>query len=236
MNRKLVSAVVTIALLSPLSAFAGTMGGGATLPEQMTQEITLAAQLSKEAETVRLEIQKVYDAAQNLQQVPNQLWQQGVQYLKQLVQLNGQAQSLGLAGQNLSSQFEQEYPSYSTQAQATQQQYEQWANAFNNEVAGSLQADHLSLSQFQSEQQALQTIESEPVSGRLQALEVGNQIAATTATEIGQLGAIVAKQQKSQAAYEEQVSQTKVDNLKAEEKFNQIQQNAAQSVLNNPNG
>ena len=149
MNRKLVSAVVTIALLSPLSAFAGTMGGGATLPEQMTQEITLAAQLSKEAETVRLEIQKVYDAAQNLQQVPNQLWQQGVQYLKQLVQLNGQAQSLGLAGQNLSSQFEQEYPSYSTQAQATQQQYEQWANAFNNEVAGSLQADNLSLSQFQ---------------------------------------------------------------------------------------
>ena len=236
MKKQLLKISIAVALMVPLPAFAGALTGGANLPEQIVQEATLVQQYAKQVEMVKMQIQQVYDAAQNLQQVPNQLWQQGQQYLNQLVNLTGQVQSLGLAGQNLSSQFEQEYPAYSTQAQATQQQYQQWANSFNNEVAGSLQADNLSLSQFQSEQQALQTIEGEPVSGRLQALEVGNQIAGTTATELGQLGAIVARQQKSQGAYQEQMSQSKVDDQKAEETFNQIQQNAAQSVLNNPNG
>lgn len=233
--RKLKFALLA-ALFAPASAFAGALDGGANLPEQIVQESTLVQQYAQQVETVKMEIQQVYDAAQNLQQVPNQLWQQGSQYLDQLVNLTSQAQSLGLGAQNLSSQFEQEYPGYSSQSLATQQQYQQWGNSFNNEVAGSLQADNLSLGQFQNEQQALQTIQDEPVSGRLQALEVGNQIAGTTATELGQLGTLVARQQKSQAAYQEQMSQSEDNNQKAEEQFTSIQQSTAQSVINNPNG
>lgn len=236
MKQNLLKIAVALTLLPPLPAFAGTLTGGANLPEQIVQEATLVQQYAQQVETVKMEIQQVYDAAQNLQQVPNQLWQQGTQYLNQLMNLTSQAQSLGLGAQNLSSQFTQQYPGYSTQGLATQQQYQQWGNSFNNEVAGSLQADNLSLGQFQNEQQALQTIQNEPVSGRLQALEVGNQIAGTTATELGQLGTLVARQQKSQAAYQEQMSQSKDNDQKAEEQFTNIQQSTAQSVLNNPNG
>lgn len=232
--------VLKFALLAAIftpaaSAFAGTLTGGANLPEQIVQEVTLIQQYAQQVETTKMEIQQVYDAAINLQHVPNQLWQQGSQYLGQLANLTSQAQSLGLGAQNLSSQFTQQYPGYSTQGLATQQQYQQWGNSFNNSVAGSLQADNLSMGQFQNEQQTLQTIQNEPVSGRLQALEVGNQIAGTTATQLGQLGVLVAKQQKSQGAYQEQMSQSKDNNQKAEVNFNTIQENAAQAVMNNPN-
>lgn len=232
MKHQLWKMAVAITLLAPLPAFAGTLTGGANLPEQIVQEATLIQQYAQQVEMVKMQIQQVYDAAQNLQQVPNQLWQQGSQYLGQLVNLTSQAQSLGLGAQNLSGQFTQQYPGYSTQGLATQQQYQQWGNSFNNEVAGSLQADNLSLGQFQNEQQALQTIQNEPVSGRLQALEVGNQIAGTTATELGQLGTLVARQQKSQAAYQEQMSQSKDNNNKANEEYSKMQMNAAQSVTN----
>jgi P-type conjugative transfer protein TrbJ len=236
MKQHILKLAVILTLLAPVSAYAGTLTGGATMPEQIVQEATMIMQYAQQVETTKMEIQKVYDAAQNLQQVPNQLWQQGAQYLGQLANLTSQAQSLGLGAQNLSSQFVQQYPGYSTQGLATQQQYQQWGNSFNNEVAGSLQADNLSIGQFQTEQQALQTIQNEPVTGRLQALEVGNQIAGTTATQLGQLGVLVARQQKSQGAYQEQMSQSKDNNQKAEEKFTSIQQNTAQNVMSNPNG
>jgi P-type conjugative transfer protein TrbJ len=236
MKQHVLKLAVILTLLAPVSAFAGTMTGGATMPEQIVQEATMIMQYAQQVEGVKMQIQQVYDAAQNLQQVPNSLWQQGSQYLGQLVTLTSQAQSLGLGAQNLSSQFTQQYPGYSSQGLATQQQYQQWGNSFNNSVAGSLQADNLSMGQFQNEQQSLQTIQHEPVAGRLQALEVGNQIAGTTATQLGQLGVLVAKQQKSQGAYQEQMSQSKDNNQKAEEKFTSIQQSTAQNVINNPNG
>jgi P-type conjugative transfer protein TrbJ len=213
--KALLLSISTALCLSPALAFAGTATGGATLPEQIVQEGTAVEQLAKQAESVELQIQKVYDAAQNLEQVPNQLWQQGVQSLAQLAQIADQANGLSMAGQNISSQFAQQYPQFSPQSQATIAQYQQWSQNLLNTIQGALATQNMSAQDFQSNAQALQTIESEPVSGRLQALQVGNQIAGNLATSIQQLGQMVATQEHAQDAYmasREKVQDAEVEN------------------------
>lgn len=199
--RTLVISIVSAIAFSPAAAFAGAATGGATLPEQIVQEMTEVQQLSKQAESVRLEIQQVYDAAQNLAQVPNQMWQQGAQSLAQLANIANQAQGLSMAGQNIVSTFAQQYPGFNSQAQATIQQYQQWSQNTLNSIQGALATQNASAQDFESNAQALQTIEAEPVSGRLQALQVGNQIAANAATSLQQLGQMVATQEHAQDAY-----------------------------------
>ncbi len=200
-TRLLVISIASCLAFSPALAFAGTMTGGATLPEQIVQEMTEVQQLSKQAESVQLEIQQVYDAAQNLAQVPNQLWQQGAQSLAQLADIANQAQGLSMAGQNIASTFAQQYPGFNPQAQATIQQYQQWSQNTLNSIQGALATQNATAQDFSSNAQALQTIEAEPVSGRLQALQVGNQIAANMASSMQELGQMVATQEHAQDAY-----------------------------------
>lgn len=220
--RKAIQLAVLMALSgAPAAAFAGAATGGATLPEQIVQEVTEVQQLAKQAESVELQIQKVYDAAENLAQVPNQLWQQGSQDLAQLSQIAQQANGLSMAGQNISSQFAQQYPQFSAQSQANIAQYQQWSQNTLNSIQGALATQNMSAQDFQNNAQALQTIESEPVSGRLQALQVGNQIAANMATSLQTLGQMVATQEHAQDAFEAQETQRQSAATSDNEKWQQ---------------
>lgn len=227
--RTLVVSIAYALAFSPALAFAGTMTGGATLPEQIVQEMTEVQQLSKQAESVQLEIQQVYDAAQNLAQVPNQLWQQGAQSLAQLADIANQAQGLSMAGQNIASTFAQQYPGFNPQAQATIQQYQQWSQNTLNSIQGALATQNATAQDFSSNAQALQTIEAEPVSGRLQALEVGNQIAANEATNMQELGQMVATQEHAQDAYLAQQASAQQANKENDEQWKQSTMNAINS-------
>lgn len=199
--RKQVSLALMLGCGIPVFAFAGTMTGGATMPEQIVQEGTAIEQLMKQAEAVQLQIQQVTDAAQNLEQVPNQMWQPAANDLAQLSQIESQAQGLSMAGQNISSTFAQQYPQYSSTSNSTIGQYQQWSQNLLNSTQGALATQNMSTQDFQSNAQALQTIESEPVSGRLQALQIGNQIAGNTAASLQQLGTMAAAQMHAQDAY-----------------------------------
>lgn len=217
--RTLVISIVSAIAFSPAAAFAGAATGGATLPEQIVQEMTEVQQLSKQAESVQLEIQQVYDAAQNLAQVPNQLWQQGAQSLAQLANIANQAQGLSMAGQNIASTFAQQYPQFNPQAQATIQQYQQWSQNTLNSIQGALATQNATAQDFENSAQALQTIEAEPVSGRLQALEVGNQIAANAANSLQELGQMVATQEHAQDAYLAQQASAQQANKENDEQW-----------------
>ncbi|MGC9217487.1 P-type conjugative transfer protein TrbJ [Acidithiobacillus sp.] len=220
--RKGIPLMVLMALTgAPAVAFAGAATGGATLPEQIVQEGTEVEQLAKQAESVELQIQKVYDAAQNLAQVPNQLWQQGVQSLAQLASIANQANGLSMAGQNIASQFGQQYPGFNAQALATVQQYRQWSQNTLNSIQGALATQNMSTEDFQTNAQALQTIEAEPVSGRLQALQVGNQIAANEATSLQELGQMVATQEHAQDAYLAQQASARQATVENDEQWKQ---------------
>ena len=232
MKKLKMSIAVSLALVCggvPVLSDAGTLTGGATMPEQIVQEGTAIEQLMKQAEAVQLQIQQVTDAAQNLEQVPNQMWQPAAQDLNQLAQIESQAQGLSMAGQNISSTFAQQYPQYSSTSASTIGQYQQWSQNLLNSTQGALATQNMSTQDFQNNAQSLQTIENEPVSGRLQALQVGNQIAGNVATSLQQLGTMAAAQMHAQDAYMANRQQSQNASVSNNQKWATTTEQAVQS-------
>ncbi len=188
MNTILISAIA-FALLAPTSALAGTMTGGATLPEQIFQEITAAESLVKQAESVQMQIQMVYQQAMNLKNLPTQMWSSVQGDLNNLTNIAGQAQGLSYASQNIASQFTQTYPAASSIGNNYGQQMQTWTTNTNGQIQSMLTQNGLTADQFSSQQSALQGIQnaSQSAGGRMQVLQAGNQIAGMEVNQIQQL-------------------------------------------------
>ena len=188
MNTILISAIA-FALLAPASALAGTMTGGATMPEQIIQEITAAESLVKQAESVQMQIQMVYQQAMNLKNLPTQMWSSVQGDLNNLTNIAGQAQGLSYASQNIASQFTQTYPAASSIGNNYGQQMQTWSTDTNGQIKSMLTQNGLAADQFSSQQSALQGIQnaSQSAGGRMQVLQAGNQIAGMEVNQIQQL-------------------------------------------------
>ena len=147
-----------LALSSPL-AFAGAMTGGANLPEQIVQEVTLTQQLSSQAQSLVQQIDQYQNMVQNMATLPQSLMGQINGALDGLVNLTSQAQTLSMSGQNLSSQFAQLQTGQSqTNADAYTNDYAQISSNLAQVDNNALQAANLNPSNFATTAQAQQAI------------------------------------------------------------------------------
>jgi P-type conjugative transfer protein TrbJ len=192
--------------LTPASALAGTMTGGATFPEQIVQEVTEVQQLAQQAQQVQEQIQMVYQQAMNLKSLPTQMWSSVSGDLNNLVNIAGQAQGLSYASQNLASQFTQTYPAAASIGNNYGQQMQTWTTDTNGQIQSMLQQNQLQANQFASQQAALQAIQnaSQSASGRMQVLQAGNQIAGMEVNQIQQLQQEIMAGNSAMGAYEAQ--------------------------------
>jgi P-type conjugative transfer protein TrbJ len=198
--KKLVLTSVVLGILgSPVCAFAGTATGGATLPEQIVQEVTAVQQKAEEVSQLEQQIQMYENMVTNTAEIPNQLWQQMTQPLSQLAQVVSQGQALALNAQNIGQQFQQMYAGF--QPGASLSDYQNWVQSNNDQIQGALATQNLSVADFQNQAQSLQTIEGESPSGRAGLLNVANQIAAVEAGSLQQLGTMTAAQEHAQDNY-----------------------------------
>ena len=192
--------------LAPASAFAGTLTGGATMPEQIVQEVTAVQQLAQQAQEVQQQIQMVYNQAMNLKNLPTQMWSSVSGDLNNLVNIAGQAQGLSYASQNLASQFTQTYPQASSIGNNYGQQMQTWTTDTNGQIQSMLQQNQLQANQFASQQSALQAIQnaSQSAGGRMQVLQAGNQIAGMEVNQIQQLQQEIMAGNSAMGSYEAQ--------------------------------
>ena len=192
--------------LAPASAFAGTLTGGATMPEQIVQEVTAVQQLAQQAQQVQEQIQMVYQQAMNLKSLPTQMWSSVSGDLNNLVNIAGQAQGLSYASQNLASQFSQTYPAASSIGNNYGQQMQTWTTNTNGQIQSMLAQNHLQANQFASQQSALQAIQnaSQSAGGRMQVLQAGNQIAGMEVNQIQQLQQEIMAGNSAMGSYEAQ--------------------------------
>ena len=205
MNTILISAIA-FALLAPASALAGTMTGGATMPEQIVQEITAVQSLLQQAESVQQQIQMVYNQAMNLKNLPTQMWSSVQGDLSNLTNIAGQAQGLSYASQNIASQFTQTYPAASSIGNNYGQQMQTWTTNTNGQIQSMLTQNGLAADQFSSQQSALQGIQnaSQSAGGRMQVLQAGNQIAGMEVNQIQQLQQEIMAGNSAMGSYEAQ--------------------------------
>ncbi|MBU2827818.1 MULTISPECIES: P-type conjugative transfer protein TrbJ [Acidithiobacillus] len=192
--------------LSPAFAFAGTLTGGATFPEQIVQEVTEVQQLAQQAQQVQEQIQMVYQQAMNLKNLPTQMWSSVSGDLNNLVNIAGQAQGLSYASQNIASQFTQTYPAASSIGNNYGQQMQTWTTDTNGQIQSMLAQNHLQANQFASQQSALQAIQnaSQSAGGRMQVLQAGNQIAGMEVNQIQQLQQEIMAGNSAMGSYEAQ--------------------------------
>ena len=82
-------------------------------------------------------------------------------------------------------------------------QYSDWSTTHRDSITSAMQAANLQQTQFASEEVTLQTLQTlgESTTGRQQALQVGNQIAAQEVRQLQKLRALMMAQMQMQASY-----------------------------------
>ena len=151
------------ALPSPISA---------TLPEQITQQITL---LDQEAQQMMM----VSNQLKNLASLPSFNWQSAMPLLNQLVSLTGNAKGLSYQSANTVAAIQSQYGDPTKRLSNYPSSMQTWTSNTDNQIAAALQQYNLSAGNFQTQQQALNSIQlaSQSSVGQQQTLQAANQIA-----------------------------------------------------------
>ena len=175
----------------PAHAGGGGMGAimGATLPEQLIQEVTLGNQYAQEATQTAQQIQMLYNQTRNLQSIPMMMWPSISGQLMNLVNVIGNAQGLSYATANTAAAVQAQFGTPSGLLPNYGASLQQWTSNFDSQIAGVLQTYHLNSNQFQNTQMTMSMIEQmgQSATGRLQAIQAGNQLAGLTANQVQSL-------------------------------------------------
>jgi type IV secretion system protein TrbJ len=153
---------------------------------QLANNLQLVDQLARQVELVRESVQQTANLALNTQPLDNQSWGTTLAEIRRLSSLLGQAKSLSFASADLDARFGEKYKDYNgyvrdqTGEDALSAKLQQWSEDTNASVLTTLKAAGLSSTQMEGEEDDhLRGLErlAETAEGRMQAIQVGNQIA-----------------------------------------------------------
>ncbi|MGE0107133.1 MAG: P-type conjugative transfer protein TrbJ [Thiomonas sp.] len=182
-------AATAIILLATSPAHASGAIAGATLPEQIVQELTMVEQLNNDIQQVQQGFQSLYNQAVNMQSCVSNSWGSLGGQLQGLVDIVGKAQGLNYATQNTVSALQQQFGDPSNLLNPVSQNLQSWTKNLNSQISAVLQQYNISSKNFQSAQQALDTINNQCTSaqGRKAVQQAGNQIAGLMVNQIQSL-------------------------------------------------
>ncbi len=198
---------ISLALIAALfagPAMAGTMTGGATLPEQIVQEGTAIETQMSAANQLVQQVQMYENMAQNMINLPQSMINEMEGPLDQLYGLAQESQGLMTSGENIAQNFQNSNPDFSPQATTSfENSYQQLQNGFNSQLNNILQTAGLQLSDFGSSQQAAQTIANglQNQSSRSALLQAGASVGLLEEKALSQMHQIQTQEAQAQAEY-----------------------------------
>lgn len=197
-------AVAMASVASCQPSFAGTVTGGATYPEQLIQEATAMETKITEGQQLVQQIQQYENMVQNMTTLPQTLVNQILQPIDQMYGLAQQAQGLGLAGQNIASEFQNLNATFNPQltAQYTQQ-YSSITSGLNNAINTALQTANLNPSNFTTQQQAMQQVSAamQNPQSRNAILQAGVAVGQAEVADLTQLEQTASAEENMDAAW-----------------------------------
>jgi P-type conjugative transfer protein TrbJ len=205
---KSATAIVLVALMAtetvnPVPAYAGVPGVFATEFTQLLNYIELVGQLEQQALMVENQLAQIANQVKHGLTIPNQLFGTVAADITNLNQIVNTGQSLSYTMGNLDGAFRLRFPGYSSSINYGQS-YQTWSQTSLDSTLGALNAAGLQNSQFNSDEALLQTLQgqSESAVGRMQAIEVGNQIAENQAEQLMKLRQLMMADMQSKASYQ----------------------------------
>ncbi len=172
--------------------------------EMVSQTRKLANQLEKQAAMVN--DMKIQGKA-----LSNQEWSHTSSQLQQLANISRQGEAIAYSSANMDALYHQKYKGYSAYSQTNggssvtySDRYSEWSNTNRDSTINAMKSANLQQSQFADETATMQTIENmgRTSQGRMQAIQVGNQIAAQQVGQMQKLRSLVMSQMQMQAAHQ----------------------------------
>jgi type IV secretion system protein TrbJ len=193
---------------------------GATEITQLLNNIELVHQTLKQAEQLAAQLQMLNNMVQNLKNIPNQIWSTIAQDLQAVLRVVQQGQALAFSASNISEEFKRKFPGF-VQPTNYIASYKSWSDTTRDSIRGSLAAANLQSQQFATEESALSQLRSmsQSAEGRMQALQVGTQVAVEQVAQLQKLRALVMAQMQAQDTYMAAQQQQKDAVKAAEEAF-----------------
>ena len=181
----------------------------ANLVQAIMQVLNDATQIANQATQIANQVQQYQNMATNTLNIPNQLWGQIQNDLQPLMQIVQQGQAIAFTMQNLGQQFQARFPDFNNWmnqnfgAQDFMQSYRDWYTTQRDAISGALQVANLQAGQFQNENQVMAQLNAmgNNAQGRMQALQVGAQIANQQVQQMQKLRQLVMSQMNMQANY-----------------------------------
>ena len=205
--------------LIPSSLFAGSVAGtgGSTEVTQIANNIELAKQYSELSHQTdqlegQLRRQREMVSDMNLQgkSLKNWDWGNTKNDLSDLSKAVMKGQSLAYSLDTIDLLYRKTYPGYETfikerglSEEMKEGRYAAWSKANIDTIRSSMNAAQISDSQFRTEEKTMTTLErlSQTAEGRMQALQVGHQIASQQVRQVQKLRALMLTQMQMQASF-----------------------------------
>ena len=177
---------------------------------QLANNLQLVKQLEQQVAAVQQAIRHYENLLLNTNPLKNQIWSNALGEIKQLNNLLAQAKSLSFASGNLDGVFAQKYGDYQSYVAQSigddtlSAKYQQWSEDTNASVLTTLKAAGVQSEQITGVEDAyLRHLEqlASTAEGRMQALQISNQIALQLARQTQKLRQLMLVQLQLQANY-----------------------------------
>jgi P-type conjugative transfer protein TrbJ len=201
---------LNLAVAFPPAAQVVTCANCGTEFTQLANNLQLADQLARQVELVQQAIRRHETMVLNTTGLEAQVFGNPLAELKQVTALLDQARSLSVTSAGLDGEFAEKYKDYNAyladklDAEALGAKYQQWSEDTNSSVLTTLKAANLQARQIEGDEAALFTgLEglSETAEGRMQAIQVANQIALAAARQTQKLRQLMLMQLQLQANF-----------------------------------
>ena len=195
---------------------AGTLAQGVTIATPATAQVAvvdlkaitqMTQQVAQQAQMLQRQIQQYQNMVVNTAGLPAQQWGQTMQSINQVNSLMRQAQSLSYQSSNIEQQIRQKYQGYGAYSSGgvssagMASKYQQWSDDTNSSVSSTMRALGLQNDQLGDEDALMRQLEGmgNTAQGRMQAAQVGNQLAAQAVRQTQKLRQLQMMQLQMQA-------------------------------------
>jgi type IV secretion system protein TrbJ len=202
-DRKTFIAMVVV-LLGAALAQAGVIANMATETTQILNHAELLAQYIRQGEQLRQQILQLEEMIRNGKALPNQVFGPVMSDLTQLAAIVQGGRALAYSMANLDGEFRSRFPGYGYTAGKYYRDYRVWSQTTLDTTLGTLRAAGLQGRQLQNEQNVLAALRAMAASadGRMQAIEVGNQLSEQTVEQLMKLRQLMLADLQSKQAYQ----------------------------------
>jgi P-type conjugative transfer protein TrbJ len=207
-----ISATIIVLLWSPaqtVAAEAVFCTNCGTEYTQLFNKLQMLKQVETGIQQLQTQINQYQDMMSNSQGFSSQVWGNAFRDIGKLNALIQQSKALAYSASNLDSQFSKRYGDYKTyqtrkmNGSDWDQKYDQWSRETSDNALYTLKAVGLQSSQMQDEDTLIQQLQamSQSAQGRMQAIQVGNMMAAQNINQIQKLRQLMMLQLQMQANY-----------------------------------